>query len=135
MTIAEITRRTSADADDFAGTGDYVINLISSNKLNATISQPSEDPATWIVRFYDPASGPLARSEEQQYEALAKQTRKVKVLADHIREVDRKLSLSKEYIQDAKKRKSHDDNGGGDDGYPFGHDTGFIGADEDVMGD
>lgn len=135
LTVADITRRTSPNPNDYAETGSYLINLISSGKLNATITEPSEDPATWIIRFSDGTSGPLARSEEQQYEALVKQTRKIKVLMDHIREYDRKLSLSKEYINDAKRRKKEKADHG-ENGNPFGTsglDT--FDQDEDMMAD
>lgn len=135
MTVADIARKTSPYPNDYAETGQYVVHLISAGELNATISEPSEDSASWIVRFSDPGSGPLARSEEQKYDALVKQTLKVKVLTDHIRETDRKLSLSKEYISDAKKKKKEKVADGAEEGSlwsaqdpPFDHD-------EDMMAD
>ncbi|KAL9073850.1 MAG: hypothetical protein Q9161_002682 [Pseudevernia consocians] len=105
LTVADIARRTSPDPNDYAGTGEYVIHLISSGVLNATISQPSTDPASWILRFSDSTSGPLSRTEEEQHQHLEKQTRKIKSLMEHIREADRKLSLNKDYIAEAKKAK------------------------------
>ena len=105
LTVADVARRTSPDPNDYAGTGNYVIHLISIGVLNATIAQPSNDPASWILRFSDPGSGPLSPTEEQQYQHLEKQTQKIKLLMEHIREADRKLSLNKDYIADAKKAK------------------------------
>ncbi|KAK4694328.1 hypothetical protein P7C71_g3240, partial [Lecanoromycetidae sp. Uapishka_2] len=138
LTVADITRRTSPDPNDYAGTGNYLIHLISSEKLNATISEPSEDPASWIVRFSDESTGPLARSEEQQYEALVKQTHKVKVLMDHIRETDRKLSLSTQYIKEEKRRKK-DKGENGENGEHADiwspHGGGSFDQDEDMMAD
>ncbi|MCJ1452493.1 hypothetical protein MMC28_002836 [Mycoblastus sanguinarius] len=133
LTIAEVTRRTSPDPNDYAGTGQYVVHLICSGSLNASLSEPSEDPASWIVRFSDPTTGPLARSEEQQYESLAKQTRKVQTLMDHIREADRKLSLSKDYIAEAKKAKKIGPGGEAEAAWAM-HNEGFD-QDEDMMGD
>ena len=92
------------------------------------------DPAKWVVRFSDSTSGPLARSEEQQYEALVKQTCKVQTLLDHIRETDRKLSLSKDYIADAKKKKKEQADGGEDGGLWAAPDHPFD-QDEDMMAD
>ena len=82
-----------------------MIHLISTGVLNATISQPSNDPASWILRFSDSTSGPLSHTEEQQHQHLEKQTRKIKLLMEHIHEADRKLSLHKDYIAEAKKAK------------------------------
>ena len=105
LTVADVARRTSPDPNDYAETGEYVIHLISTGVLNATISQPSNDPASWILRFSDSTSGPLSHTEEQQHQHLEKQTRKIKLLMEHIHEVDRKLSLNKDYIAEAKKAK------------------------------
>ena len=131
LTITDIARKTSPDPNDYAETGRYIVWLISTGKLNATISEPSDDPTSWIVRFSDSSSGPLARSEEQQYEALVKQTRKVRVLTDHIRETDRKLSLNKDYITDAKKKRKD----GVDEGDPWMAHSNNFDHDEDMMGD
>ena len=137
LTVADIARRTSPDPNDYAGTGDYVIHLISIGVLNATISQPSNDPASWILRFPDPRSGPLSHTEEQQHQHLEKQTLKIKSLIEHIRETDRKLSLNKDYIAEAKKAKKARQNGlegGGDENAWMAHTDGYE-HDEDMMAD
>ena len=134
LTVAEIARCTSSDPYDYAETGRYMVHLISSRQINATISEPSQDPETWIIRFSDSTSGPLARSEEQQYEALLKQTRRVKTLTDHIKEIDRKLSLSKDLIVDAKKRRKEKIEQGGSEGEHVWSRDGFD-QDEDMMAD
>lgn len=137
LTVADIARRTSPDPNDYAGTGDYVIHLISTGVLNATISQPSNDPASWILRFSDSTSGPLSRSEEQQYQHLEKQTRKINILMEHIREADRKLSLNKDYISEAKKAKKanlNDLEGGMEESPWMAHGDAYE-HDEDMMAD
>ena len=137
LTIADIARRTSPDPNDHAGTGEYVIHLISTGLLNATISQPSDDPASWILRFSNSASGPLSRTEEQQHQHLEKQTQKIKLLMEHIREADRKLSLNKDYIADAKKSKRARQNGlevAGEENPWMMHGDAFD-QDEDMMAD
>ena len=137
LTVADIARRTSPDPNDYAGTGEYVIHLISSGVLNATISQLSDDPASWILRFSDSTSGPLSRTEEQQYQHLEKQTRKINLLMEHIREADRKLSLNKDYIAEAKKAKKtrlNDAEGGMDESPWMTHGDAYE-HDEDMMAD
>ena len=137
MTVADVARRTSPDPNDYAGTGDYVIHLISIRVLSATISQPSNDPASWILRFSDSTSGPLSHTEEQQHQHLEKQTLKIKSLMEHIREADRKLNLNKDYIAEAKKVKKARQNlveGGGDENAWTAH-TDAYEHDEDMMAD
>lgn len=137
LTVADVTRRTSPNPNDYADTGDYVIHLISTGVLNATISQPSNDPASWILRFSDSASGPLSRTEEQQHQHLEKQTQKIISLINHIREVDRKLSLNKDYIAEAKKAKKarlNDVEGGMDESPWMTHGDAYD-HDEDMMAD
>lgn len=134
LRIADIARKTSPDPNDFAETGKYVVHLISTGKLNAAISEPSEDPASWTVRFVDPSDGPSARSEEQEYEALVKQSRKVKSLMTHFQETDRKLGLSKEYIGDAKKNRNNKADGA-EEGNPWIGRDNLFDQDEDMMAD
>ena len=111
-----------------------MLQLISSGQLNAGITQPSEDYASWVVRFSDPTSGPLARSEEQQLAGLVKQNQKIEKLMGHIREADRKLSLSKEYIGDLRKKKKQNGDGGVDGSSWLNQPEGYD-QDEDMMAD
>lgn len=137
LTVADIASRTSPNSNDYAGTGDYVIHLISIGVLNATISQPSNDPASWILRFSGSTSGPLSLTEEQQQQHLEKQTRKINTLMEHIREADRKLSLNKDYIAEAKKAKksrlTESEGGMGENAF-MGHAEVYE-YDEDMMSD
>ena len=137
LTVADVARRTSPDPNDYAGTGEYVIHLISTGVLNATISQPSNDPASWILRFSDSTSGPLSHTEEQQHQHLEKQTRKIKLLMEHIHEADRKLSLHKDYIAEAKKAKKARLNvlEGGVDETTWTTQNDVFEHDEDIMAD
>lgn len=137
LTVADVARRTSPDPNDYAGTGEYVIHLISTGVLNATISQPSDDPASWILRFSDSTSGPLSHTEEQQQQHLEKQTRKIKLLMEHNHEADRKLSLNKDYIAETKKMKKArlNDLEGGVDEAPWPAQNDVYEHDEDIMAD
>lgn len=114
-----------------------MIHLISTSVLNATISQPSTDPASWILRFSDSSSGSLSHTEEQQHQHLEKQTRKIQLLMEHIREADRKLSLNKDYIAEAKKAKKIrlNDPEGGVDENPWTAHSDVYDHDEDMMAD
>ena len=134
LTVADIARHTSPDPTGYEETGQYVIRLISSGLLNATICQTSADPQTWVVRFLGSSKeGNRIRSEEQQHEDVVQQTRKIKALMDYVREADRQLETSREYVQEASKAKKARMDGGGMDEtigshYPIGFDQ-----DEDMM--
>ena len=135
LTISDVTKRTSDDANDYAETGQYVIKLISNGELNATISKPSEDPATWILRFANSANeGPGVRSEEQHYDDLSRQMARVKTLMTHIKEADRKYGVSKEYIQEVKQiMKGKENAPSGEDGASWAPPNEAFDHDEDIM--
>ncbi|KAL6712835.1 hypothetical protein ACLMJK_009547 [Lecanora helva] len=105
MDIANINRRTSPFPDDYAETGRYVSHLIASRKLNALILRHSENPAEWNVRFFECLVGPLASSEEDQFNELKARNVTAMKWRDHVLKFDRKLGLHKDYIGDAKKKK------------------------------
>lgn len=80
--------------------------MINNGQLRATLDQRSQDPQSWVLRFEPSSStGPQAQSEQEQYEELVGQASKTAKLADHVRETDRKLSLSKDYINWLKRSK------------------------------
>ena len=128
--------------------GQYIIRLISSGQLNATISKPNEsEPGGWILRFSAHAAvngcEPGTRSEEQQLDELERQVEKVRLLRVHVREADRKFGVSREYIQEAKRVRKGKESagiGGGAGGEMGGETWGALSneafdADEDLMGD
>ncbi|KAI4112890.1 MAG: hypothetical protein LQ345_006027 [Seirophora villosa] len=127
-----VTQRTSRDPEDHAETAQYVAMMISKGQLNAALDKRSQDPQSWILRFATSSTGPQARSEQEQYEELVEQASRTAKLADHVRETDRKLSLSKEYINWMKQAKNESNAPQGEDSsmssrLPF--------DEEDIMGD
>lgn len=136
LRISDVTQRTSPEPHDHAETASYVTFLITSGHLNATLVKSAEEPQAWILRFAtSSARGPQARSEQQQYEELVKQTRRTIKLTDHVRELDRRLGLSKEYVDWARKlQKSREAGGSGElNSFVGGGDEYLI--DEDMMAD
>ncbi|KAL9026372.1 MAG: hypothetical protein Q9196_004956 [Gyalolechia fulgens] len=101
-----VTQRTSSNPDDHTETAQYISMMINSSRLNATLDQRTQDPQSWVLRFaLSPSTGPRARSEQESYEELVKQTARNAKLAEHVRETDRKLTLSKDYINWLKQSK------------------------------
>ncbi|KAI4129796.1 MAG: hypothetical protein LQ338_002047 [Usnochroma carphineum] len=106
LPLPEVTQRTSPDPNNHAETAQYVAMMINNGQLRATLDQRSQDPQSWVLRFEPSSStGPQAQSEQEQYEELVGQASKTAKLADHVRETDRKLSLSKDYINWLKRSK------------------------------
>lgn len=129
-----VAQRISSNPNDIVETAQYIATMISNGRLNATLDQRTQDPQSWVLRFaLSPSTGPYARSEQENYEELLKQAARNAQLAQHVRETDRKLSLSKEYINWLKQSKK-------DEGNPAneGHEISMLPSqhdDEDIMGD
>ena len=137
LTIADVAQRTSDDPCDYDGTALYVISMISAGQLNATITQDG-DIQNWVLRSAtSTTTGPLARTEEQLNEDINKQLVRTTILSNHAKELDRKMGLSREYIEWVKrapKDKELSQNGDLDPARYQGTDD-FGPEDEDMMED
>lgn len=136
LRILDVAHRTSPEPTDYAETAAYVSSLISSGYLNATLTQSSEEPHAWVLRFAaSSTTGPQGRTEQQQYEDLVKQTTRTMKLSDHVREADRRLGLSKEYLDWARRIQKSKDAGGNVELGGFGTMSDEYVVDEDMMSD
>lgn len=138
MSVSEIAWRTSPDAKNEAETEHYLESLIADGHLNATLTQSPDSSRPSILRFAaSPTTGPLARSEAQAYKELVEQTKRISKLAEHIKETDRKLTMTKEYIEWARKVRKQKDVGGlkGEPNHVMEMAGDDYGGDEDMMAD
>lgn len=137
LTIADVAKRTSDNPNDYNGTAHHLMSLISAGQLNATITQ-ANDVRNWVLRFATSSTtGPLARTEEQINEEIIKQFAHTTALSNHVKELDRKMGLSKEYIDWAKKAQKSKElspNGDLEPSHSHGPDE-YAPDDEDMMGD
>lgn len=111
----------------------YLKDLIDDGFLNATIEQSADGQQ--ILRFHSElATGPR-KTKEQQLSELMAQTKRTNELAEHVKAATQRLSLSKEYVEFAKKKARQKD----DSGQPLGEtmDTSWdaYDQDEDMMAD
>jgi COP9 signalosome complex subunit 3 len=82
----------------------YIDTLIKDGHLNARLEETDKSNAGIVLRFYlDPTEGPLAKSEKQQQQALFEQTLRTNMLAEQVKDVDYRLTLTKEYIENQKR--------------------------------
>lgn len=79
--------------------------------LNADIDLSGDAP---VLRFFSNQSkGPLAKTEKQYHAELLAQTKRTNVMADYVKMSDRRLTLTKEYIDSLRRRiKNKEENGG-----------------------
>lgn len=113
---------------------DYLSNLIKGGSLNARIEQSAKADVGFVLRFFlDPTQGPLAKTERQQQQALFEQTERTNILAEHVKSVDYRLSLTREYVDHLKRANKKSTTSGGDVMDTTWDDS--LEADEDIMGD
>jgi len=112
---------------------DYLLKLIEDGSLNAQIEQSTKADVGIVLRFFlDPTQGPLAKTEKQQQQALFEQTKRTNVLAEQVKSVDYRLTLTREYV-DHLRRQSKKSAAGGGDAMDVSWDDGLE-PDEDIMG-
>lgn len=113
-------------------------SLIASGQLNATLI-PSADPAKPpILRFAASIrEGPLGRSETAQHVALERHSLNIRDLSSHAKATERKLELTKEHLEWARRAKKAKDNGELAPGsLPVDTGSSFtFAADEDMLAD
>lgn len=137
VSIPEVGARTSPIPTNHSETEAYIVSLISAGQLNATLSQSGDPSKPSILRFSGTSTtDQRSQSEATQYANLVKQTQKIKTLAEHVRVTDKRLCLSKEYIEWVKKAKKTKEAGGrAADGNPMDMTGDDYGVDEDMMAD
>lgn len=134
-----VAQQTSSNPTNVLETEAYLASLIASGHLNATL-MPASAAQPSILRFATASNeGPLARSEAQNFEDLQRQTENFTHIAQHIKDTERRLELSKDYLDWARKNKRLKD-GGGQDMSQGGPNSmlgvgGKYGIDEDMLAD
>ena len=87
---------------DEAATEQYILSMIARGELNATLSHPPNSSA--IVHFHH---GTSRASEMEQLQKVERQIERTMAVTQQIKNLDRKMTLSKEYVTwIAKTRKN-----------------------------
>jgi COP9 signalosome complex subunit 3 len=93
---------------------DYLRNLLADELLNASIEGGDVPSENKVLRFYyDPTTGPLAKSEKQRYAELVSQANRITMLTEQVRAADHRLNLTKEYLDHIRKKSGRDKGLGG----------------------
>lgn len=109
----------------------FIERMVSEGILNADINLSGNEP---VLRFYsNQSTGPLAKTEKQYTQELIEQTRRTNAMAEYVKMSDRRLNLTKEYVEALRKRsKRGDENGMAATGEPLDDP---VGMEEDIMMD
>ncbi|KAI9783470.1 MAG: hypothetical protein M1816_001352 [Peltula sp. TS41687] len=113
VSIGEISRRLSIDQEtsssDPFDVEQSVLKLISHSSLSATLSHPHPSfPEQAILTFSSPSHPPSSltshsttdtNEEESHHPALSTHLQRLETLKAHIKRLDHKIGLSKDYIQ------------------------------------
>ena len=135
LPISLVAEQTSPQPTNIAETASYLTSLIASGQLNATLSSSTNTAGTSVLRFAATShDGPLARTETQNFEELQKQTERFTYLTRHIKDTERRLELSKEYLEWARKNQKSKDAGAGM-AHPGQTGNHGYGVDEDMLAD
>lgn len=86
----------------------YLRQLISNGSLQAKFGNSGNPDGPSILEFSDSKStnSGVEAEESRLHSSLVSQTTRIKELADHIGEIDRRLSLTKEYIDHWRKSRN-----------------------------
>lgn len=127
-TVAKWLGQTSAAAEE------YLKALIDDGFLNATTEWSADGQQ--ILRFHSElATGPRTKTEEQQLSELMVHTKKTNELAEHVKAATQRLSLTKEYVDFAKKKARQKDESGQALGETMDTSWDAYDQDEDMMAD
>lgn len=97
---------------------EFIEEMVAEGALNADINLSGDEP---VLRFYSNQSkGPLAKTEKEYHAELITQTKRTNAMADYVKMSDRRLTLTKEYIDALRKRaRNKEENGMAPTGEPL----------------
>nr|POF14925.1 cop9 signalosome complex subunit 3 [Quercus suber] len=136
LPISRVASRVDLPADQ---TLQLVTDMIRAGHVSADLASSGEGPApeSTVLRFHPPATSTTVSAEN----TLEAQTQRIQSLVTHIRDADRRLQLTKEFVDHQRRAKRA---GPGPDGDPADQmDLTWDGppstmpdhdADEDIMG-
>ena len=88
----------------------FIEAMVAEGALNADIDLSGAEP---VLRFYSNQSkGPLAKMEKEYHAELIAQTKRTNAMAEYVKMSDRRLTLTKEYVEALRKRARHKDDAG-----------------------
>lgn len=111
----------------------FITDVIASGGLNAAIEFRDAAHQEPVLHFFaDEASGPLAKSEKEYTAELINQTMRTNTMVDLVKMADRRVILTKEYVDGLRKRLRNKDEDGTLGGNEGGDDA-WDNQDEDLM--
>jgi COP9 signalosome complex subunit 3 len=91
----------------------FIEELIATGGLNASIEFRDGANQEPVLRFFsDQARGPLAKSEKEYNAELINQAARTNAIVDFVKMADRRLVLTKDYVDGLRKRMRNKDEDG-----------------------
>lgn len=91
----------------------FIEAVIAEGGLNATMELRDGANQEPVLRFFpDRASGPLAKSEKEYNAELINQAARTNAMVDFVKMADRRLVLTKDYVDGMRKRLRNKDEDG-----------------------
>jgi hypothetical protein len=91
----------------------FIEELIATGGLNASIELRNGANQEPVLRFFpDQARGPLAKSEKEYNAELINQAARTNAMVDFVKMADRRLVLTKDYVDGLRKRLRNKDEDG-----------------------
>jgi COP9 signalosome complex subunit 3 len=88
----------------------FIEDLIVTGALNASIDLRDGPDQEAVLRFFSNRSGgPNGKSEYELHAKLVQQTNRTNQMMEHVKMADRRLVLTKEYVDSFRKRRSNKD--------------------------
>lgn len=88
----------------------FIEDLIVTGALNASIDLRDGPNQGAVLRFFSNRSGgPNGKSEQELHAKLVEQTARTNQMMEYVKMADRRLVLTKEYVDSFRKRRSNKD--------------------------
>jgi COP9 signalosome complex subunit 3 len=133
VTTADVSQRALSNTMDVLETERYIVALAIQEGFSTSLVHPSKEPKASMLRFLTDRMEPSIDLEVSLEEQLKLQHQKLELLVRSVQASDRKLELSKEYVNYLRKAQKRNEGTSKDGGFVGRQKDQSIDIDEDMM--